>query len=632
MRSVLILCLLLFCTTPGHNQVQEKIDSLKQYISVECNLTNDRLVAINELLILTSNPDESLHYGQILIKESTILSNKKYLRRGFTAVGGGHSDLGNFDKALEAYIQSVNLARELKDQVAEGHSLLNVGGVYFEKSEYLLALSYNRQALKLFKQISHRRLIGKSYVRLGYLYYALKKYDYALHILDSADVHLENPDGYLVNLLQVYSKVPRLLSLAKLNRIEEAEALLLEVTNKFEAHKIFVELANVKVEMGKIYKELNRTNEAIILLTEGFSDAKKNGVKITAQNAAYHLSDIYMSLGDYKKALDYQTSYSSYRDSLVNADQIQKFADLRTEYEVGQKQAEVDLLTAEKKNQQIIIYATTGGGILILVMLGLVFKSNREKSKINKQLEEQKRQLESLNQTKDKFFSIISHDLRGPVSSFSGVSRLIKGALQTNDKEELLKVADEIDYSVDHLSGLLDNLLNWAMRQQGYFPNVPEKLELNQLIHTTTGLFSNMAESKSISLNVSSPEQLYIWGDQNSTMTILRNLTSNALKFTEEGGTVSIVASHHEDMATIEVADNGIGMTSEEVKNLFYLKGRKSAYGTAGEKGLGLGLQLVYEFVEMNNGTIEVESHMGIGTRFLVKLPLFDKVSEYSFA
>ncbi|MTI19670.1 HAMP domain-containing histidine kinase, partial [Fulvivirga sp. RKSG066] len=178
-------------------------------------------------------------------------------------------------------------------------------------------------------------------------------------------------------------------------------------------------------------------------------------------------------------------------------------ADLRTEYEVGQKQAEVDLLTAEKRTQQIVIYAVAGGALIVGVLLIFLYQNNREKIRINRELEEQKWQLQSLNKTKDRFFSIISHDLRGPVAAFSGVSRLIKHAVDQDHREELVEVADDIDHSVSHLSGLLDNLLNWAMHKQGHFPNVPEKLLLNQLIIETKNVYKTMAESKQIALSVS---------------------------------------------------------------------------------------------------------------------------------
>jgi len=628
MRQLLLIFYLVFGYASVFAQVQEQIDSLKIVLSNQGQGSIQRLETLKKILILVNDPEETIYYGEKLVEESGAQNQKGLLRRGHTSVGGGHLNLGNLSKALEAYVNAIQAVRETSDDNAEGHALLNIGGIYYEYGEYLRAKNYLNQGLKVFKSLSNNILIGKSYVRFGYTYYALNSFDTALVYLDSADYHLSLADGYFKEMLGVYGKVARALSFAGLNEIEKAEKLLPGIYEAFEENEIYIQIAYTQVELAKAYRRQGLSKKALELFENSYLLSIKYGFKNVIQDASKHLSEIYKSYGNFEKALEYQSTYHIYRDSLINAEQIQKMADLRTEYEVGQKQAEVDLLTTEKRNQQIIIYATTGGGLLILSLLGLVFKNNRDKSKINKQLEVQKRQLQSLNKSKDKFFSIISHDLRGPVSAFAGVSRLIKGALKNNDKEGLLEVANEIDYSVDHLSGLLDNLLNWAMQQQGHFPNVPEKLEINSLIEQTAGVFSNMADGKSILLKVNAPDQLFIWADQNSTMTILRNLISNALKFTQEGGEVTVESRQRGEMAVIEIADNGLGMSQSTMENLFKLNGRKSAFGTAGEKGLGLGLQLVYEFVEMNNGAIKVESEEGNGTKFIVRLPLFDEVSE----
>ncbi|MEQ9305686.1 MAG: HAMP domain-containing sensor histidine kinase, partial [Marinoscillum sp.] len=241
-------------------------------------------------------------------------------------------------------------------------------------------------------------------------------------------------------------------------------------------------------------------------------------------------------------------------------------------------------------------------------------------------LENQKKALETLNQTKDRFFSIISHDLRGPINSFHGVSNLIKYFVESKNPEELLEVADDIDQSVDRLTNLLDNLLSWAMQQQGHFPNVPEKLNLNEMSQELVETLDNMARGKQIELDARIDEQIYLWADRNTTMTILRNLVNNGLKFTEPGGKVGLTAVQDGSYAIINIYDTGVGMPKDKLKKLWRLQEEKSTYGTAGERGLGLGLQLVYEFIEMNHGKVEVESTEQIGTTFTVWLPLFEKM------
>ena len=231
--------------------------------------------------------------------------------------------------------------------------------------------------------------------------------------------------------------------------------------------------------------------------------------------------------------------------------------------------------------------------------------------------------MEQLNSTKDRFFSIISHDIRGPVQAFNGVSRMIKFMVDNDQVSELRELADQIDESADRLSSLLDNLLNWAVQQQGQINYVPEKISVNEMINELTGTFTNMAQAKNIELKQDVPEGLCLWSDQNTTNTILRNLINNALKFTEENGKIEVIAKEEDDLVSIEVADTGVGIPTDKMEKLFQLEAKKSTWGTDGEKGLGLGLQLVKEFVDMNKGSISVSSEEGKGTTFVIKLPAY---------
>lgn len=302
---------------------------------------------------------------------------------------------------------------------------------------------------------------------------------------------------------------------------------------------------------------------------------------------------------------------------------VQRMSDLRTEFEVGQKQAEVDLLTAEKKIQQFMLFAAIGFSFILIILASIIYKYYQNKTKVARILEAQKLELERLNSTKDKFFSIISHDLRGPVASFFGISRLIKFLVESKETNQLIDVADDIDRSVERLSNLLDNLLNWAMQQQGQVPNVPEKLEFKYLAMDLSATFKTMADSKKIHLKVEVGDNAQIWADRNMTMTIFRNLINNALKFTPEGGSVTLFASEKDGKVLVGVKDTGVGIPKEKLETLFTLGEKKSTYGTSGEKGLGLGLQLVNEFIGLNNGTLQVESEPGKGTTFWIALPAF---------
>jgi signal transduction histidine kinase len=197
----------------------------------------------------------------------------------------------------------------------------------------------------------------------------------------------------------------------------------------------------------------------------------------------------------------------------------------------------------------------------------------------------------------------------------------MKMLIEKDDKKSLLLFADEMKKSVYQLSGLLDNLLDWAMQQQGHFTANPEKLPLKQLVEEMTGSLNNMAMAKQIELSTDIPEEINLLADRNTTVTILRNLTNNAIKFTPEGGRVKISASMNGRLAEVRVTDTGLGIPQKKMEELFKLQEKKSTFGTKGEKGLGLGLQLVKEFMDLNKGSIRVESVEQKGTTFILHFP-----------
>jgi signal transduction histidine kinase len=308
-------------------------------------------------------------------------------------------------------------------------------------------------------------------------------------------------------------------------------------------------------------------------------------------------------------------------------------ADLRTGFEVAKKQTEVDVLQKNRIIQLIVI----GSLALILLLAGwlivMYYRNLKRLRKLTTDLKERKTLLENqstelreLNRIKDKFFSVVSHDLRGPISSIGGISHMIRESLEHNNKALLHEITDYIDQTVFSLTGLLENLLNWAQSQQGRFPYNETEIDTKELITEVVRLFSTIAVLKDIRINLKLRDNLSIPGDRNSMLMIIRNLVSNALKFTRANGMVSITTGLTGDgMAEIIVSDNGVGIPEDKLPWLFEFKENKSTYGTDKEKGVGLGLSLVYEFVKMNKGNIEVTSKTGAGTSFKLYFPITAK-------
>ncbi|RUA31369.1 MAG: hypothetical protein DSY77_13135 [Bacteroidetes bacterium] len=272
---------------------------------------------------------------------------------------------------------------------------------------------------------------------------------------------------------------------------------------------------------------------------------------------------------------------------------------------------------------------------VIIILLGLVsflyYRNSRRKQTLNlilkdrkEEAEAQRDQLEAINETREKFLSIIAHDLMGPVNSFKGLSAIMKMSIEKQDKKDLLEIHQVLNKTINNMSNLLTNLLDWSVTQKGSVPYLPEKLYIHQLSAELIDLFFNTAENKKISLKSEITTDLAVWADENSVKTILRNLVSNALKFTEDGGSIELSAEKKDGFIAIKVKDTGMGMAQEKINMLLAENHFERSQGTKGEKGVGLGLQLVKEFTQMNKGKIEIESQIHRGTTFVVYLPDFN--------
>lgn len=233
------------------------------------------------------------------------------------------------------------------------------------------------------------------------------------------------------------------------------------------------------------------------------------------------------------------------------------------------------------------------------------------------------KKLEDLNFTKDRFFSIIAHDLRSPFTSILGFSRLMHEEYDDFSDDERKMMIKQILSSTESTFQLLDNLLTWAKSQLGRVSFNPEFFDMGPLVNEALVLASAQAKIKDISLRAMLMDKAIVFADVNMIRTILRNLLSNAIKYTFAGGTITVETSRVKDKINICVTDTGTGIEKSTLNALFSLDKKVcSMKGTANEKGSGLGLILCKEFVEKNGGTITVESHQDKGSKFSFTLPV----------
>jgi signal transduction histidine kinase/ligand-binding sensor domain-containing protein len=236
-------------------------------------------------------------------------------------------------------------------------------------------------------------------------------------------------------------------------------------------------------------------------------------------------------------------------------------------------------------------------------------------------LEENNEQLKNLNSTKNKLFSIISHDLRSPFHIILGFQSLLVRKYNEFSDNERLKMLRQLNSTSNQVYYLLENLLNWAKIQTSSIKHTPVRFNLKNVILRKSDLYWDIADVKGIVINQEIPEELFAFADVALLETAVRNLINNAIKFTPTGGSILIRARESQNMITISIIDSGVGMTANQVEALFNIEQTQSRYGTIGEKGSGLGLVLCKEFVEKNGGTITVVSQPGQGSSFIFTVP-----------
>ncbi|MGF1637879.1 MAG: ATP-binding protein [Cyclobacteriaceae bacterium] len=237
------------------------------------------------------------------------------------------------------------------------------------------------------------------------------------------------------------------------------------------------------------------------------------------------------------------------------------------------------------------------------------------------ELETQRFVLQEINQSKDKLFSIISHDLKSPLNSLSGFSNFLINYIDHISKEEIVEYGKKLDKGIKNMYRLLENLLDWSRTQTGQLELKVQSISLHNLLESNIELLRNSAIEKSIELNTRFETDKMAHCDANSMNTVIRNLLSNAIKFTPIGGEITIETGGSNDQVWFVISDSGIGMDAQTLSVLFRVGNKTSRNGTANEKGSGIGMVLCKEFIDLNNGTIEVQSEPDNGCTVRVSLP-----------
>lgn len=566
--------------------------------------------------------------------------NEKRVAQAETALGSTYFISGNLSDALSNYLQALRYYEKSNDI----QSLIGVYSglveIYDKQNNFSKSLEYNLKALAIHEASSDKFSTVTAYDHAGKLYLRQKNYSKSKEYFSkSLQLYneLNNSAGQASTLIQL-----GILS-AESNKHEQAVNYFESGFRKAKELKILPMQASALNGIALSYEKIYLYDKAIQSAKAAESIAKSASLKIELEQAYETLARLYQLTKEPDKAKTFSSLSELIKDSLYNDRILKQLADyqLRYENEKSEKQfieqqRQQALLMAELQQERFktnsLIFVAIVVAILALVMFVTAQRITRlnrklstqknELEQINNAIEKQKDELGRLNQVKDRFFSIISHDLRNNLTTMKLYFNLTSNPDYTPD-ESYKELSTQIASSVDNTIDLLENLLVWAQMQIKGVDYNPQLFSVKNLIEDNVNLLAANASYKNIQTTVSCNNNIEAYADIDMMNLVLRNLISNAIKFTEFDGSIHIHGRVDEDRTVIiSITDSGVGISEENMQKLFSKSVNPSTLGTGNEKGTGLGLLLCKEFVEKNNGVIHVQSKVGQGTTFTIHLPL----------
>ncbi|WP_235954839.1 ATP-binding protein [Cyclobacterium salsum] len=538
------------------------------------------------------------------IKEQHLSENEQ--SKTLSNLGLVFLDLGDFEKALSYHNRALEIRKQIQNVPGMAYSMANIGEVYKENGALEKSLQNYQASLKIGEDIDNRQLVSVCHFNIGDIYLEQEKFEEALFHFETAlglDTERNDKVGISYDLLGI----------------------------------------------GETQMKLGNLTAAKKTIEEGLEVALESHLKGEVQKAHLLLSELYEGENNPSKALYHFKLHKAYQDSILNEGTKVEIQKLTTEYALAKKEAEflqarreTELRNEARMEQRL----RTGVTIILVILLVAFFIALRsiksqikaretvttqknELEKLNKKILLQKNEIEKVanqmfevNQTKDKLFSIVGHDLKSPINSLKGLMQYVVDEKLT--QEEFLLVSAQLRNEVEQVHFTLINLLHWAKGQMKGIVTDTEKVSINKILKEIMSLYKPVSEAKDISIADNLEAHTDCLVDREQCNLILRNLINNALKFTNRGGNISITSKKVDDSYwEISIQDDGIGIDRQTLTKIFTPAFKeKNRYGTAGEKGTGLGLQLTKDFVKINGGDIHVESELGKGSTFTFTLPI----------
>jgi len=544
--------------------------------------------------------------------------------------GNGYSLAGNYAKALANYQQALTIAEKINDSICIAKATINMAMYYADVGKNDESLKLLLKAGDLFQKLRDSLNWQKALTGMAAIWANEKQYKKALQYHKQVlDIATAMKDDYSV----VVANDAIGIVLLEEGNYKEALPRLLRAREYFSHTDDKMRKGRTCHEVGEAYFRLKNYPMALKYASEGLQWGTEIKAKKLIGQSALTLANTYEAKNDPRNALKYFKLYKEFSDSLFNESMLKKTAELGAKYEYEKKETVLKEEQEKKdalnkhivRNKELQISIATLVILFLSALVFLLFRSRAAKHKINQlleaknaEIEHQAMQLYLTNYEKDKLFSVISHDLKVPLHSLRNMLQILKE--HSLPEADLQTIINELRQDIDYSAELASNLLSWASSQLDGRIVTPVILPVHQLAEETIEPLIKTASDKMVGLNNKVPQSLKAWADQDMVQVLIRNLISNAIKFCNPGDKITIEGRAMDDVVEICVADTGIGI-GKEVLAKINRKESVTTFGTANEKGVGLGMLLCHEFVQANRGVFRVESELGKGSRFYFTLP-----------
>lgn len=572
--------------------------------------------------------DKAIEYYSLALPVANDIGNKELQLSILNNLAGEYGYMGNYAKSLNGYLKGIDLATEVDDKKMLSILNENIANLYASQKDYSQALEFYEKVKKINKEIGNEVISAETMSNVASVYVDIKKFDYAMFNVNKS-IEIFEKHQILDWLAFAYEVKGRIYLRQKkyhwaLYWYRESAQL----HEQLDDDRGKIDLLN---GIAETYLSLEKDSLSLAYAKKGYAISKKLNSLQGQISCTETLYKIHKDHHNFDKALEFHEVFQKLSDSLSKDENRRSLSLLETKIEYDKQRQE--LIEENEKalaKQRNYIYLAVSILLILAVITILVYRSEKIQKKLYKELQEKSNkliereaELSEINRTKSKLFSIIAHDLRGPIGALQGLLKMFSS--NEIERKEFFSLVPKFKTDVDHIFFTLNNLLSWGQAQMNGVITKPRSTSLDTIVNDNISLLSEVAAKKSIKVLNQLPENTIVWADIDQIDIVVRNLISNALKFTPENGLITIEGEESPKNWEILVRDTGIGMDEETQKKIFSDTSNLTTYGTNNEKGTGLGLSLCKEMIEKNKGKIWVESFPRKGSCFHFTIPKASK-------